>query len=566
MRLSTTPERDEDRAIAVIHAALDAGARLLDTADAYALNDADIGHNERLIARALASWGGDRAAITVVTKGGLRRPKGRWVPDGRAKHLEAAAVASRDALGVDALDLYLLHAVDPRTSITTSARALARLKKRGVAKRVGLCNVTVSQIEAAAAVMPVDAVQVAISPFDDESLRNGVAEYCATHDIELIAHSPLGGPKKKRKLSKEAVLAAIAAELDVTPAIVALAWLGDLLPRVVLIPGATTIASAASLATVGDITIDEGARTRLDAAFSGVVARTRRDARRIDGGDGDVVIVMGMPAAGKSTYAQPLVADGYVRLNRDERGGRLSDLIAPLEEALRAGRRVVLDNTYAKRSDRNRVIEQAWLHGAPVRCVFVDTRIDDAQINAVRRMIAEHGALPTPEVIAASKSAAMFDPRAQYRYLDELDAPIADEGFAKVQTHSVSPAWPSGTRGAVCVDADVIARNPSCVPALERRLDAGELVAVIAWRPGQGVEDATNELQRELPPGVEVRVCPHPAGPPKCWCRKPLPGLVVELMVRHELEPSRCVIVGDTPADRTLAKRVGVELVEPNEL
>lgn len=146
MRLSTDAERDDDRGVAVIRAALDAGATLLDTADAYAQGESDIGRNERLIARTLAGWAGDRARITVATKGGMRRPNGGWVTDGRAKHLRAACDASRQALAVDTIDLYQLHAVDPRTPIETSVRAMARLQEEGRIKAIGLCNVTVSQI------------------------------------------------------------------------------------------------------------------------------------------------------------------------------------------------------------------------------------------------------------------------------------------------------------------------------------------------------------------------------------------------------------------------------------
>src|SRR5689334_23707797 len=98
MRLSTAADRDDGRSIAVIHAALDAGATLLDTADAYCHDERDVGHNERLIARALATWTGDRSAVTVATKGGLRRPDGAWLADGRAKYLREACDASRRAL------------------------------------------------------------------------------------------------------------------------------------------------------------------------------------------------------------------------------------------------------------------------------------------------------------------------------------------------------------------------------------------------------------------------------------------------------------------------------------
>src|SRR6185295_6591303 len=105
MRLSTSPDRDDARAIGVLHAAFDAGITFLDTADAYGLDHTEIGHNERLVAAALASWPGDRSRITVATKGGLTRPQGQWIPDGRGRHLAADCDASLRALGVDRLAL-----------------------------------------------------------------------------------------------------------------------------------------------------------------------------------------------------------------------------------------------------------------------------------------------------------------------------------------------------------------------------------------------------------------------------------------------------------------------------
>src|SRR4051812_9338464 len=111
MRLSTAPERNDARAVEVIHAALDAGVTLLDTADSYCHDDADRGHNERLIADALRTWTGNASHVTVATKGGLRRPNGAWINDGRAKHLRDACEASRRALGVESIALYQLHAV-----------------------------------------------------------------------------------------------------------------------------------------------------------------------------------------------------------------------------------------------------------------------------------------------------------------------------------------------------------------------------------------------------------------------------------------------------------------------
>src|SRR5262245_8194052 len=110
MRLSTDPARDAERGVAVLHVALDAGINFLDTSDAYCLDDTETGHNERLIAQAIASWPGDSSRVIVATKGGLTRPQGNWIPDGRAKHLIEACEASLRALNVSRIDLYQLHA------------------------------------------------------------------------------------------------------------------------------------------------------------------------------------------------------------------------------------------------------------------------------------------------------------------------------------------------------------------------------------------------------------------------------------------------------------------------
>src|SRR5262245_2496070 len=178
MRLSSEPDRDEARAIAVLHAALDANIEFFDTADAYCWGEAERGHNERLIARALASWPGDRSRVRVGTKGGLTRPGGRWMADGRAKHLREACERSVAALGVERLDLYQLHAPDPRTPLATSVRALEQLKRDGLIEAIGLCNVTVGQIEEARRIAEIDSIQVELSVWHDHHFLSGVVEHC----------------------------------------------------------------------------------------------------------------------------------------------------------------------------------------------------------------------------------------------------------------------------------------------------------------------------------------------------------------------------------------------------
>jgi len=305
MRLSTEPDRDEGGAIAVLHAALDAGITFFDTADAYCWDDAERGHNERLIARALAAWPGDRSRLRVATKGGLTRPAGRWVPDGRAKHLRQACERSLAALGVERLDLYQLHAPDPRTPLATSVRALQQLKSDGLISAIGLCNATVGQIEEARTIAEIDSVQVELSVWHDEHFLSGVVDYCFANRLTLLAYRPLAGPSRHRKTAADPALGTIASRHDATPFEIALAWLMDLSDLIVPLPGATRVETVRSIARAGHIVLSDADRTELDQRFP--YAAACRDAARkpkratLQRTDGDVVMIMGMPAAGKST-------------------------------------------------------------------------------------------------------------------------------------------------------------------------------------------------------------------------------------------------------------------------
>src|SRR6185437_3910298 len=147
-----------------------------------------------------------------------------------------------------------------------------------------------------------------------------------------------------------------------------LAWLRSLSEAVVPLPGPTRPESARSAARAATLRLSEDDLARLAGRFpAGRLIRVPRAARRPpDAAPGEVVVVMGLPGAGKSTLAADLMRRGYERLNRDEAGGRLADLVPALEEHLRAGRRrVVLDNTYGSRAARNLVIETAWTHRVP---------------------------------------------------------------------------------------------------------------------------------------------------------------------------------------------------------
>lgn len=592
MRLSTAPDRDDERSIAVVHAALDAGVTLLDTADAYGRDDTEVGHNERLVARALACWVGDRTRVTVATKGGLTRPGGRWVPDGRAKHLRAACEASLRALGTDRIGLYQLHAPDPRVSFATSVRALAALRLEGLVREVGLSNVTLGQIEAARRIVPVAAVQVELSAWKDDPLRDGLVAYCREHGIDVIAYRPFAGRQGARRLANDPAFARVAAAHGVAPAAVALAWLWTAAPGVIPIPGPTRPEHVGELAAARRVALSADEVASL--ATRGAVPAPR-PAPVPTGREPTVVVVMGMPGAGKSTLAEALVADGHVRLNRDEAGGTLAGLLPSLQRLAAAGqRRLVLDNTYASRASRRAVVDAAAAAGLACRLLWLKTGLPDAQANACGRMVQRYGRLLGPEDMKAVRRSdpGAFPPGAQFRYQRELEPPDASEGFAAIEEvpfrRRRDPSWTgraalfwydgvlrrsrSGQRSPVSPeDVEPLAEG---VGLLHRYRDAGFRLLGLSWQPeiaegrmdGAAV-DAVLALTHALL-GVEMEAlhCPHGPGPPVCWCRKPLPGLPILFVHRHHLDPARSVFVGAGGGDRSFAARLGFGFHEAGAL
>ena len=389
MRLSMDDERDEERALETIAAAAGSGISMFDTARAYGRGPPELGHNERLLARALRGCGA-AASARIVTKGGMARTGGAWVPDGRARTIREDCEASLLALDGLAPDLYLLHAPDPRTQWRTSVRALARLVDGGLVPRVGVSNVNRCQLDEALALAPVAAVQVSLSLFDDQALRGGVVDRCEELGIVLIAHSPLGGPRRAGRVAHHAALVEVVKARGPSPAEVALAWLLELSPRLIAIPGARRPETARSAGRAGRLLLDDTDLVILAHALPrpqpiGVERAAARD-------NSEVVLVMGIPGAGKTTAAKRYVARGFHRLNRDERGGSLRELARALDEALQSGtRQLVLDNTYLTRAARSHVLETATRHGVPTRCVWLDTPLAQAQVNLIERLLDRHG-------------------------------------------------------------------------------------------------------------------------------------------------------------------------------
>ena len=236
MSLSSRPP--EERSIRTVHAALGAGVNLIDTADAYSADHSDVGHNERLIAKALK---GRRDGVLIATKGGhTRTPDGGWELDGTREHLRAACEASLKALETDRIDLYQYHRPDPDVPYAESIGAIKELQDEGKVRWIGISNADTDQIEEALGIAEIVSVQNQLSLEYPSPIANGEVELCAERGIAFLPWSPLGGISKAAGAAgAHDPVQEVAEAHGVSPQRVALAWLLALSPVVIPIPGAS---------------------------------------------------------------------------------------------------------------------------------------------------------------------------------------------------------------------------------------------------------------------------------------------------------------------------------------
>ena len=257
MPMSIEGRPDEARSIATIHAALEAGVTLFDTADAYHLRAGEVGHNEVLIAKAVATWGGDTSDVLVATKGGHLRPgDGTWYVDGRPEYLKEAAHASLKRLGGDAIGLYHYHRPDPKVPYADSVGALRDLLDDGTIRLAGISNANPAQIALAREILGgrLAAVQNQFSPAFRSSEPE--LELCDQLGIAFLPWSPLGGISSASALGERfAPFQRLADARGVSPQVVCLAWHLARSPRVIPIPGASRPEGIRDSATAADLNL-----------------------------------------------------------------------------------------------------------------------------------------------------------------------------------------------------------------------------------------------------------------------------------------------------------------------
>ncbi|MDT0300854.1 aldo/keto reductase [Streptomonospora wellingtoniae] len=268
MPMSIEGRPDRSRATATVHAALDEGITLIDTADAYHRDADEVGHNESLIAEALAAAKTAGDGVLVATKGGHLRPgDGTWTLDGRPEYLKRACEESLSRLGVEAIGLYQFHRPDPGVDYAESVGALAELLDEGKILMAGISNADPDQIRSAHKVLGgrLASVQNQFSP----KFRSSEPELrlCEELGVAFLPWSPLGGIREAADLgSRYSAFAAVAETRGVSPQRVCLAWMLAKSPVVVPIPGSSRPETVHDSALGADLQLSDEEIARLDRA------------------------------------------------------------------------------------------------------------------------------------------------------------------------------------------------------------------------------------------------------------------------------------------------------------
>ena len=299
----------------------------------------------------------------------------------------------------------------------------------------------------------------------------------------------------------------------------------------------------------------------------------------------DVVLLVGPPAAGKSTIAEQYVSKGYVHVNRDTEGGSIAGLVPIVEKALKAGKSVVLDNTFPTVESRAPFVSLAKANGFQVICCLIETSAEDAQFNACSRMIKMYGQVLDLEEIKRAKHPNTFPVSAIFAYRKQFEKPTVAEGFDQVvRIPFVRKPNPDYKAKALLLDFDGTLRDtksgakfptdPSDVIILPGRKEklaamqkAGYLLLGVSNQSGVAKGDLTIEqakacfekTQELLGFKIDVRFCPHKVPPITCYCRKPGVAMGVTFIEKYKLNPADCIVVGDMTSDKTFAARCGFQ-------
>jgi aryl-alcohol dehydrogenase-like predicted oxidoreductase len=267
MPLSIEGRPSERDSLRVVHAALDAGLTLLDTADAYSLGGSDCGHGELLIAKALRTWSGDPDSVLVSTKGGhIKSSEGIWSVDSRPTHLRAAAEASLARLGTETIGLYHHHRPDPNVAYEDVIGTLRDLQDEGKLRLVGISNADTDQIDLAVTILGAGRLAAVQNQYS-LAFRSSEAElrHAQDRDIAFLPWSPFGGADRAGLLNDDQpAVSSIAHDHAVSPQQVVLAWMLAKGPTVIPIPGASRVSTVLDCADAINLCLTDDEMQLLD--------------------------------------------------------------------------------------------------------------------------------------------------------------------------------------------------------------------------------------------------------------------------------------------------------------
>lgn len=305
-----------------------------------------------------------------------------------------------------------------------------------------------------------------------------------------------------------------------------------------------------------------------------------------------VIMVCGAPASGKSTLTKELAKQNYVVLNRDTIGGTIAGLLPRLEQHITNKENVVLDNLFPNIESRKPFIDLCKSKGVDISCKHMATSIEDAQFNAVQRMINLTGKFPSLEEIKKNSHPNIFPVVVLFKYKKEHQKPTMGEGFSKVEVIKFERKDnPDFTNKALILDYDGTLRE--CIggnekypvvkeqieikknrtETLQRYKDQGYILLGCSNQSGVAKGELTydtavelfNHTNKLLGHDIDVAFCPHQSAPPVCYCRKPQVGFGVEFINKYKLNRQDCIFVGDYTTDKTFATRCGFEYVDQEE-
>lgn len=264
---------EREQAVDTIHAAIDAGITLLDTANIYAPSWDAVGHNEALVAEAIRTYTGPASLtdLLVTTKGGITRSDGEiWGRDSSSDALVRACEDSLTELGVDVIDLYQHHRHDPSLTYLQQMQALQSLKERNLVRRIGLSNVTAEELDLAISELGsaddngIVSVQNELSPRYRADLD--VLDRCEKEGIAFLPWSPLGGATHAKDVGSQfAAFAEVGQEVGASAQEVTLAWLLRMSPVIIPIPGATKPSTIDSMVRSLDVQLSDDQFARLQS-------------------------------------------------------------------------------------------------------------------------------------------------------------------------------------------------------------------------------------------------------------------------------------------------------------